>query len=72
MRIFGERRYAMRIWLDRARLAAYDMTVQEVEDALRQQNVEMPSGRIEGNNREFTVLSQTGLTSSEQFSPTWS
>ena len=67
VRIFGERRYAMRIWLDRTRLAAYDLTVQEVEDALRQQNVEVPSGRIESLQREFTVLSRTGLTTPEQF-----
>ena len=67
VRIFGERRYAMRIWLDRARLAAYELTVQEVEEALRQQNVEVPSGRIESVAREFTVLSRTGLTTPEQF-----
>lgn len=67
VRIFGERRYAMRIWLDRARLAAYELTVQDVENALRQQNVEVPSGRIESVDREFTVLSRTGLTTSEQF-----
>jgi multidrug efflux pump len=67
VRIFGERRYAMRVWLDRTRLAAYDLTVQEVEEALRQQNVEVPSGRIESLQREFTVLSRTGLTTPEQF-----
>ena len=67
VRIFGERRYAMRIWLDRSRLAAYDLTVQEVENSLRQQNVEVPSGRIESIEREFTVLSRTGLTTPEQF-----
>ncbi len=67
VRIFGERRYAMRIWLDRARLAAYALTVQDVEDALRQQNVEVPSGRIESLDREFTVLSRTGLITPEQF-----
>ncbi|MGH8706989.1 MAG: efflux RND transporter permease subunit [Burkholderiales bacterium] len=67
VRIFGERRYAMRIWLDRTRLAAYELTVQEVEDALRQQNVEVPSGRIESIEREFTVLSRTGLVNPEQF-----
>ena len=67
VRIFGERRYSMRIWLDRARLAAYDLTVSEVEDALRQQNVEVPSGRIESLDREFTVLSRTGLVTPEQF-----
>ncbi|HEX7052674.1 MAG TPA: efflux RND transporter permease subunit [Burkholderiales bacterium] len=67
VRIFGERRYSMRIWLDRTRLAAYQLTVQDVEDALRQQNVEVPSGRIESVAREFTVLSRTGLTTPEQF-----
>ena len=67
VRIFGERRYAMRIWLDRARLAAYDLTVVDIENSLRQQNAEVPSGRIESVDREFTVLSRTGLTTPEQF-----
>ncbi len=67
VRIQGERRYAMRIWLDKAKLAAYAVTVQDVEAALRQQNVEIPSGRIESSDREFTVLSQTGLSTPEQF-----
>ncbi len=67
VRIFGERRYAMRIWIDRTRLAAYDLTVQDVETALRQQNVEVPSGRIESLDREFTVLSRSGLTTTAQF-----
>ncbi|MDP2356809.1 MAG: efflux RND transporter permease subunit [Beijerinckiaceae bacterium] len=67
VRIFGERRYAMRIWVDRLRLVAHNLTVQDIETALRQQNVEVPSGRIEGLDREFTVLARTGLTSPEQF-----
>ncbi len=65
--IFGERRYAMRLWLDQARLAAYNLTVQDVENALRAQNVEIPSGRIESETREFTVLSRTSLSTPEQF-----
>jgi multidrug efflux pump len=65
--IYGERRYAMRIWVDRERLAAYSLTVQDVETALRAQNVELPSGRIESREREFTVLSRTGLVTPEQF-----
>ena len=68
VRIFGERRYAMRVWLDRARLAAYGLTVQDVETALGQQNVEIPSGRIESLDREFTVLSRTGLRTPAEFS----
>ncbi|MBL8660418.1 MAG: efflux RND transporter permease subunit [Rhodospirillales bacterium] len=67
VRIFGERRYAMRLWLDPARLAAFDMTPQEVEDALRRQNVEIPAGRIESEKREFTVLAETDLRTTEQF-----
>jgi multidrug efflux pump len=67
VRIFGERRYAMRIWLNAARLAAYRLTPQDVEDALRRQNVEIPAGRIESNQREFTVVSETGLQTPEQF-----
>jgi len=67
VQIRGERRYAMRVWLDRARMAAYNITVQEIEAAMRAQNVEIPSGRIESNNREFTVLSQTSLSTPEQF-----
>src|SRR4029078_7073371 len=47
VRIFGERKISMRIWLDPAKLAAYRLTPQDVEDALRRQNVEIPAGRIE-------------------------
>jgi len=65
--IGGERRYAMRIWLDRERLAAYTLTPQDVEDALRRQNVEVPAGRIESRQREFTVLSESDLRTPEQF-----
>jgi len=67
VRILGQRQYAMRIWLDRSRLSAYNVTVQEIEAAVRAQNVEIPSGRIESSDREFTVLSQTGLVTPDQF-----
>ena len=67
VRVFGERRPAMRIWLDRAKLAAYRLTPQDVEDALRRQNVEIPAGRIESRAREFSVLSQTDLVTPQQF-----
>ncbi|KPL54033.1 efflux RND transporter permease subunit [Prosthecomicrobium hirschii] len=65
--IFGERRYAMRVWLDDQRLAAYQLTTTDVENALKGQNLELPSGRIESNDREFNVLSRTGLNTPEQF-----
>jgi multidrug efflux pump len=67
VRIFGERRISMRIWVDREKLAAYRMAVQEVEEAIRRQNVEVPSGRIEGAQREFTVLTLTDLSTADQF-----
>jgi len=67
VQIFGERRYAMRVWIDRERLVAYALTVQDVEAALRAQNAEIPSGRIESRDREFAVLSRTGLSTPEQF-----
>jgi multidrug efflux pump len=63
----GERRYAMRIWIDAARLAGYQLTVQDVENAIRNQNAEIPAGRIESADREFTVLSRTSLSTAEQF-----
>ncbi|MBL8700218.1 MAG: efflux RND transporter permease subunit, partial [Alphaproteobacteria bacterium] len=67
VRIFGERRFAMRIWLDALRLAGYGLTPQDVEAALRRQNVEVPAGRIESRQREFTVLSETDLRTPEEF-----
>jgi multidrug efflux pump len=63
----GERKWSMRVWLDRARLAAYNMTPQDVENAMRAQNIEIPAGRIESADREFTVLSETDLRTVEQF-----
>jgi multidrug efflux pump len=67
VRIFGERRYSMRIWIDADRLASFRLTPQDVEDALRRQNVEIPSGRIESSQREFTVVSQTDLQRAQEF-----
>ncbi|HYF58126.1 MAG TPA: efflux RND transporter permease subunit [Burkholderiaceae bacterium] len=67
VRIFGERAYSMRIWLDPDRLASFRLTPQDVEDALRRQNVEIPSGRIESTQREFTVVSQTDLQRAQEF-----
>ena len=67
VRLFGERQYSMRIWLDPERLAAYNLSPQDVEAALRRQNVEVPSGRVESQQREFTVLAETDLRTPEQF-----
>jgi multidrug efflux pump len=64
----GERRYAMRVWIDAARLAGQGLTVQDVESAIRNQNADIPAGRIESVEREFTVLSRTALGTAEEFS----
>ena len=67
VRIWGERKIAMRINLDRTRLAGYGLTVQDVEEAVRRQNAEIPAGRIESNSREFTVVAETDVSTPEQF-----
>ena len=63
----GGRRYAMRLWLDPSRMASLGVTVQDVEAALRSQNTELPSGRIESQMREFSVLAQTDLRTPTEF-----
>lgn len=67
VRIFGERKYAMLVSLDHARLSSYKLTPQDVEDAIRRSNLELPAGRIESTNREFSVSSQTDLARPGQF-----
>ncbi len=65
--IYGERKYAMRVWLDPERMAGYRLTTQDVEDAIRRNNLELPAGRIESQQREFSVTSQTDLKTPAQF-----
>jgi multidrug efflux pump len=60
--IFGERKTAMRINVDRDRLAAYRLTTGDVEAALRRQNIELPSGRIESAKREFSIVASTDVS----------
>ena len=67
VRVFGERKYAMRIWLDADKLAAFKLTTQDVEDALRRSNLEVPAGRIESKQREFNVTAATDLQTPAQF-----
>ena len=67
VRIGGERRYAIRVWLDRERLAARDITVAEVERSLRANNVELPAGSVDSSTRNFTVRAEGRLTNVEQF-----
>jgi len=63
----GDRRYAMRVWVDPDKLASYRLTVQDVEDAMRRQNLEVPAGRIESEKREFSVTARTDLNTVAQF-----
>jgi multidrug efflux pump len=67
VRINGDRAYSMRIWVDPDKLAAYRLTTQDVEDALRRQNLEVPAGRIESQQREFNVTARTDLNTEVQF-----
>ncbi len=65
--IGGERRYAMRVWLDPLRMAAHGLTTQDIEQAILSENAEIPGGRIEGNLREFAVRTRGELTKPEEF-----
>ncbi len=67
VRVFGERRYSMRIWVDPDKLASYRLTIADVEDALRRNNVEVPAGRIESQQREFNVTTATDLQRPAEF-----
>jgi len=64
--VYGNR-YAMRIWLQPDRLAGYELTPLDIEAALRAQNIEVPAGRVESYEREFTVLAETDLREPQQF-----
>jgi multidrug efflux pump len=66
-RIFGERRFSMRVWLSASELSARGLTVQDVQQAIRTRNVEVPAGRIESERREFTVRSLGELKTPEEF-----
>ncbi|HEX5653196.1 MAG TPA: efflux RND transporter permease subunit, partial [Chitinophagaceae bacterium] len=65
--IWGEKRYAMRIWIDPSKLVAYDITANDVQAALLRENVELPSGKISGNTTELTVRTFGRLNTEEEF-----
>jgi multidrug efflux pump len=67
VRIFGEKRYAMRLWLDPLRLAAHGLTPLDVQSALDAQNVDLPSGRLEGSSVELTLRTAGRLSSEAEF-----
>jgi multidrug efflux pump len=65
--IWGEKRYAMRIWMDPAKLSAYNLTGLDIRQALERQNVELPSGKISGTSTELTVRTFGRLYTEEDF-----
>ena len=65
--IWGDKRYAMRLWMDPAKLAAYGLTPGDVQRAVQTQNVELPGGRIEGDQVELTIRPLTRLSTVEEF-----
>lgn len=68
VRIGGERRYAIRIWLNRDAMAARGITVADIETRLEEENLEQPSGRVESSAREVSIRTQSRLQTVEQFS----
>ncbi|MCR9227867.1 MAG: efflux RND transporter permease subunit [Flavobacteriaceae bacterium] len=67
IQIWGQRRYAMRLWIDPVKLAAYGLTVADVRAALLAQNVELPSGKLTGDNTELTVKTIGNLNTEDGF-----
>nr|MDQ3395630.1 efflux RND transporter permease subunit [Bacteroidota bacterium] len=67
IRIWGQRRYSMRLWMDPSKLAAYGLTPLDVQNAVNRDNVELPTGRIEGRNTELSVRTMGRLRNSEEF-----
>ena len=65
--IWGQKRYAMRLWLDPAKLAGYGLTPMDVRNTLQRENVELPSGRIEGNTVELTIRTLGLMSTPEEF-----
>lgn len=65
--VWGQQRYAIRLWLDPARLAAYNVTPLDVRQAIDQENIELPAGFIEGESVELTIRTAGRLSSVEEF-----
>jgi multidrug efflux pump len=67
IQIWGQKRYAMRLWLDPARLASFRLTPLDVRNALEKENVDLPGGKVVGNSSELTVKTIGRLTSEDEF-----
>jgi len=61
VQIWGQKRYAMRIWMDPGKMASYGVTAADIVTALDRENVELPGGKIEGNRTELSVKPLGGL-----------
>jgi multidrug efflux pump len=67
IQVWGDKEYSMRLWMDPLKLAAYSVTPLDVQEALTRENVELPSGRIEGDITELSVRTMGRLTTAEEF-----
>lgn len=67
VQIWGQQRYSMRLWMDPIKLASLKLAPSDVLQALNRENVELPSGRVEGQNTELTVRTMGRLTNEEDF-----
>ena len=67
VQIWGQKRYAMRLWIDPMKLASYGLTVSDIRTALTRENVELPSGKVTGQNTELSVRTLGNLSDAEQF-----
>jgi multidrug efflux pump len=67
VQIWGQKKYSMRLWLDPGKLASFRLTPLDIKQALDRENVELPSGRIEGNTTEMVVKTMGRLTTEEEF-----
>ncbi len=65
--IFGEKRYSMRLWIDPVKLAGYGLTPMDVRNAINRENVELPSGSIEGTNTQLTIRTMGLMTTPREF-----
>ncbi len=65
--IWGEKRYSMRLWLDPVKMAGFGLTPVDVKNAVDRENVELPSGSIEGNTTELTIRTLGLMHSAEEF-----
>ncbi len=67
VKVFGEKKYSMRLWIDPNKLSAHGLTPLDIQQAVIKENIELPSGRIEGNNTELSIRTVGLLTTADEF-----